>query len=98
MHLSAMEPAGPITDLFRTINYIEAGVWTLTGIGFAFRAARTADRSARRQCLIAAATLLAFGASQNYTRSQWPTLTIWSPSQTSRLLATSFRTDSGELP
>ena len=58
-----MDPIGPITDLFRTINYIEAGFWTVIGVGFTVRAGQTADRTGRRNCLIAALTLLAFGAS-----------------------------------
>jgi hypothetical protein len=58
-----MDPVGPITDLFRTINYIEAGFWTVLGIGFAVRGATSGDRVARRICVTAAATLFAFGAS-----------------------------------
>ena len=58
-----MHPAGPITDLFRTLNYAEAGLWIVVGVGFAVRAASRAGGAARRSCLAAAITLLAFGAS-----------------------------------
>jgi hypothetical protein len=58
-----MDPVGPITELFRTINYIEAGFWTVVGVGFAARAARSASGANRWKCLLAAVALLAFGAS-----------------------------------
>ena len=58
-----MDPIGPITDLFRTINYIEAGLWIVLGVGFAVRATRSASGAARQSGRIAAITLLAFGAS-----------------------------------
>ena len=58
-----MDPVGPITDLFRTINYVEAGLWGILGVGFAIGAGRTGGRAARWRCVVAALTLLAFGAS-----------------------------------
>ena len=57
-----MQPIGPITDTFRTINYIEAGVWAVMGVGFAGRALLRRGRG-RGACAGAAVVLLAFGLS-----------------------------------
>jgi len=60
----AMDPVGPITEFFRTVNYVEGGLWGGWGVGFAVRAAgRTRNSAARWNCVIAAVTLFAFGAS-----------------------------------
>ena len=56
-----MQPPTLITDAFRIINYAEAGLWAVLGFGFALHALRSPNQ--RLPCLIAAVTLLAFGAS-----------------------------------
>jgi hypothetical protein len=58
-----MHAVGAITGLFRTLNYLEAGLWIVVGIGLAVRATSLAGGAARRNCLFAAITLLAFGVS-----------------------------------
>ena len=57
-----MQPIGPITETFRTIDYIEAGLWSVMGVGFAIQALRPGARP-RCTCALAAIALLAFGAS-----------------------------------
>lgn len=57
-----IEPIGPITDFFRTSNYIEAGLWSVIGVGFVVQAARVKG-TARRTCAIAAVAFLLFGGS-----------------------------------
>src|SRR5436190_23685031 len=51
-----------ITRAFQISNYIEAGLWSTIGIGFAIAALRKIG-SARRQCWIAAVTFVLFGIS-----------------------------------
>jgi hypothetical protein len=58
-----MEPLDHITDLFRTINYIEAGFWGVIGAGFAVRAVRLGNGAGKWKCVVAAVTLFAFGGS-----------------------------------
>jgi hypothetical protein len=57
-----MEPIGPITEAFRVINYAEAGLWGVMGVGFATWGIWRRGGE-RVSCLVAAVVLLAFGAS-----------------------------------
>jgi hypothetical protein len=50
------------TQLFRTSNYIEAGLWIVIGMGFAM-AAQGKSGLLRRRCWIAAVTFVLFGLS-----------------------------------
>src|SRR4051812_18128612 len=51
-----------ITRAFQISNYIEAGLWTSIGLGFAIAAFRQIGIT-RRQCAIAAVTFILFGIS-----------------------------------
>jgi len=51
-----------ITRAFQISNYIEAGLWTSMGIGFAIAALRQ-TALARKRCWIAAVTFVLFGIS-----------------------------------
>src|SRR2546423_1374606 len=50
------------TPAFRISNYIEAGLWTSIGIGFAIAALKHGGVT-RRRCWIAAVTFVLFGIS-----------------------------------
>jgi hypothetical protein len=51
-----------ITRAFQISNYIEAGLWSSIGIGFAIAALRQKGVE-RKRCLIAAVTFVLFGIS-----------------------------------
>ena len=53
---------GVITRAFQISNYIEAGLWTCIGVGFALAAFRQSGL-VRRQCWIAAISFILFGIS-----------------------------------
>jgi hypothetical protein len=70
-----------ITRAFVISNYVEAGLWTCIGIGFAIASFRQIG-TARRQCAIAAITFVLFGISDlvESTTGAWyrpPWLLIW---------------------
>lgn len=57
-----IEPIGPITGFFRYLNYAEAGLWSVLGLGFVVQSARVKG-GIRWRCALAAGAFLAFGGS-----------------------------------